>query len=101
MADKRKRTRFVASGNQVTVIEENYVGEIETTTYFVTSGEKGGYVRVRDAAGHFPQVCDGLHSRGPTLWATVDTLADVIRREYRRGREQERRAITHGGLLYP
>lgn len=80
------RARFVVSGNEVTLTAENAVGEIKTTTYFVSYGERGGYVRIRDAEGRNPQVCDMLWPTGPTLWATTATLADVIRREHRRGR---------------
>ncbi len=88
---KSNRARFTVSGNSVTLTAENWIGDLETTTYFVSSGTKGGYVRIRDKEGRYPQVCDHLHTTGPTLWATVDTLADVIRREYRAARAAEKR----------
>lgn len=88
----RSRARFVTTGNEVTLTAENAWGEIETTTYFVTYGKNGGYVRIRDREGRNPQICDKLRTTGPTLWATASTLADVIRREYRLGRAADKRA---------
>lgn len=57
-----------------------------TTTYFVPylSDNRAGYVRIRDSRGQFPQVCEGLSSRGNTLMATPETLPAVIRRELRK-----------------
>lgn len=85
------RAKFTAEDNYVTLTAENEVGEVETTRYFVSRGERGGYVKIHDKAGRFPRVCDKLYTTGPTLWATADTLADVIRREYRRGKDANKR----------
>jgi hypothetical protein len=59
----------------------------------------GGYVR--EVSEKKPgtlgnQVCARLSNRGPTLWATRDTLLDIIRAEYRTrqwmaARERDRR----------
>src|SRR4051812_45868079 len=70
------RAKFTAEDNYITLTAENEVGEVETTRYFVSRSEKGGYVKIHDKAGRFPQVCDKLYTTGPTLWATADTLAD-------------------------
>lgn len=46
-----------------------------------------GYVREGSNLG--PQVCDGLVHRGNTLRATPESLARVIRREWRKYRRSE------------
>ncbi len=82
--NRSRRARFIVSGNEVTLVTPDG----ESTTYFVPWTERGGYVRIRDAQGRFPQVCEGLQQwGGPTLWASTDTLATVIRREYRVARK--------------
>ena len=58
-------------------------------TFWVSSG--GGYVREHaNMVWGGQQVCERLSTRGNTLWATPDNLAQVIRREYRRMRARER-----------
>ena len=90
------RTRITLDSNNVTVARDNpFSGERETTTYFVgrTSDGKSGYVRIRDAAGRFPQICEGLAGTGPTLRATPESLPRVIRRELRRQAASEQRIL--------
>lgn len=87
------RTVITVSCNNVTVERDNpFSGERESTTYFAPhmSGGKPGYVRIRDAAGRYPQVCERLSSTGHTLMATPETLPAVIRRELRRQAAAER-----------
>ena len=78
-------------------VELSYVdaheGRRVTRTFFVSSTDpdKPSYVREwvgRDAK----QVCDELASLGDTLRATGNTLARVIRREYRAMRRAEAKA---------
>jgi hypothetical protein len=84
------RTKITVDSNgDVTVTGENPVGEMETTIYFVPT--KGGYVRERDYAGRFPQVCERLSTRGNTLWSTRDALPGLIRRELQRAKAYEAR----------
>lgn len=88
------RTKITASGNDVTVERDcPYTGKRISTTYFApyTASGRPGYVRIRDAAGRYPQVCEMLASSGNTLEATPDDLLSVIRREYRRALAAERR----------
>lgn len=82
------KTKIVVQPNGDVTIESDSRGgdgERVTTTYFVPSN--GGYVRIRDSAGHYPQVCDYLASTGATLHVSKkENLLGVIRREYRRSR---------------
>jgi hypothetical protein len=94
-----RRTKITTDGrNNVTVERANpSTGEHECTTYFVPylSGGKSGYVRVRDTAGRYPQVCEKLYSTGNTLMATPSTLLDVIRSELRRRVAAEKRDLNY------
>ena len=63
--------------------------------------EEGGYVVDLELAlsplmNHAlpSHVCEWLNTYGDVLVATPATLADVVRREYRRMRRQEKRAYT-------
>lgn len=65
-------------------------GERITTTYFCPLN--GGYVRIRDAAQRYPQVCERLSGSGSTLMCSSrEKLAEVVRREYRAMRRAEKR----------
>ncbi len=90
------KTKITADANNVTAERDNPItGERTTTTYFVrhVSGGNAGYVRIRDAAARFPQVCERLSSTGNALMATAETLPAVIRRELRRCIAAERREL--------
>ena len=90
------KTTVTVDSNNVTVARDDpLTGERRITTYFVPhmSDGKAGYVRVRDTAGRYPQVCDGLNSTGDTLMATPETLPAVIRRELRRRNAADRREM--------
>lgn len=91
------KTRITLDLHDVTVERDDpYTGERTSTTYFVPSTLNGspGYVRIRDKAGRYPQVCDHLGSRGETLTATPETLLAVIRREHRLRVAAERRDLN-------
>jgi len=87
------KTTIVTDRNNVTVERDDPIFGRTSTTYFVPVSATGraGYVRIRDARGQYPQVCEGLSSTGNTLMATPETLPTVIRRELRRLRNTERR----------
>lgn len=92
------RTRITADRNNVTIERDDpFSGERTSTTYFVPYSSDGHamYVRIRDAAGHYPQVCDHLYGTGSTLMATPDTLAAVIRRELRARQRDEARDLAN------
>lgn len=60
------------------------------TEYYV-NGARNPYIRIATASGNDPQVCEGLSSRGATLFLSEgERLIDVIRREHERGRRKER-----------
>jgi len=85
------RTTITLCGNTVTLtyVDSN-TDEQVTREFFVPNG--GGYVREHDAAGRYPQVCELLSSRGNTLQAgSPQALLELVRREWRRGREAGRR----------
>ena len=94
------RAKIYTTINGVVVVEEdnpraewdeNAPARI-TTRYFVP--DRGGYVRIRAEDGNHQQVCDGLHSTGPTLYCSnPENLPDIIRRERRRGIAATRRAM--------
>jgi hypothetical protein len=91
------RTKITAQFNDVTVERTDLItGERTRTTYFVphVSDGRAGYVRIRDTAGRYPQVCERLYGTGNTLMATEATLGAVIRRELRRRVAAERRERT-------
>ena len=91
------KTRITVSSNNVTVERDDpFTSERSSVTYFApyTSGGKPSYVRIRDSAGRFPQVCEGLHSTGNTLTATPETLRAVISRELRRRVAADRRELN-------
>jgi len=87
------RTKITVESYNVTVERNDPVtGERTTTTYFAPRTSTGhGYVRIRDAAGRYPQVCEKLYFVGGTLMSTPENLAKVIRRELRRRVADERR----------
>jgi hypothetical protein len=90
------KTKITVDSNNVTVERDDpFSGERTCTTYFAphTSSGQAGYVRIRDSAGRYPQVCDGLNSTGNTLMATPETLPAVIRRELRRRNAADRREL--------
>ena len=90
------KTKLTVSSNNVTVERDDpFTGERSSTTYFAPyiSNGSAGYVRVRDAAGRYPQVCERLNSTGNTLMATPETLPAVIRRELRRRNAADRREL--------
>ena len=84
-----KRMRLIDSAWTVQIeYHDQFTGEDVTRNFWVPNA--GGVVRedIRnkdrwDFAGN-KQVCEHLRSSGNTLWATPDTLAAVIRREYKR-----------------
>ena len=85
------KTKITVNDNYVTVeADDDSLAGRTTTTYFVRGDGKLGYVRIDDAAGRYPQVCNGLASRGETLMATAETLPAVIRREIRELRRAQR-----------
>ena len=88
------KTRITVSGNNVTVERDDpFSGERTTTTYFAP--HNGGYVRIRDAAGRYPQVCDRLNSTGDTLSVlSADKLPALIRRELKRRAGYDRRILS-------
>ena len=78
------KTKITVDSNNVTVERDDpFTGERSRITYFAPhmSGGKPGYVRIRDTAGRYPQVCERLNSTGNTLMATPESLPRVIRRE--------------------
>ena len=86
------RTKITSHGNSVTVERDDPVTDKRVVvTYFVPRPE--GYVRIRDRAGRYPQVCVGLAPTGDALTATPDGLLAVIRRELRRAQAYERREM--------
>jgi len=90
------KTKITVDSNNVTVERDDpFYGERTRTTYFAphTSSGQAGYVRIRDNAGHYPQVCERLESTGGTLMATPESLPRVIRRELRRRVAAERREL--------
>ena len=94
------KTKIVVDANDVTVTRDDpYSGERISITYFVPHISTGhaGYVRIRDSAGRYPQVCEKLYGGGNTLMATPETLAIVIRRELRRRVASERRELDGFG----
>jgi len=87
------KTKITTDRNNVTVERDDPIFGRTSTTYFVPYSPTGraGYVRIRDASGRYPQVCERLNSTGDTLMATPETLPAVIRRELRRRRDAEHR----------
>jgi hypothetical protein len=87
------RTRITVDGNNVTVERDDHLGERTRVTYFAPHIQSGnpGYVRIRDTAGTYPQVCELLYQTGNTLMATPESLPRVIRHELRRRMADERR----------
>ena len=81
-----KRMRLTDNGQTVELsYHDPDTGAYRTRTFYVPPN--GGYVRQTTwgrpgTLGQ--QVCERLSSSGHTLTATPATLADVIRREYRR-----------------
>lgn len=65
-------------------------GEKHVFTYFAPSD--GGYVR-QDDGRQYPQVCERLYGMGRTLvWSPKrESLVALIRREWKRRRDYERR----------
>jgi len=94
------KTKITVVLNDVTVQRDDpFTGERTSRTYFAphTSSGQPGYVRIRDSAGRYPQVCEKLYGGGNTLMATPDTLPSVIRRELRRRVASERRELDGFG----
>jgi hypothetical protein len=92
----KMKIKITVYSNNVTVERDDQItGERESVTYFVPRIPDGkpGYVRIRDAAGRYPQVCEKLYGTGNTLMATPETLPAVIRRELRRRVAAERREL--------
>lgn len=80
------------NGNVTVESDDLFTGDRSTVTYFCPGS--GGYVRIADG-NRYPQVCEKLYSRGPTLMcSSADDLLRVIRREYRRARNIEKRELT-------
>lgn len=73
----------------VTIRYENYLGCPVERTFTTMRPTGASYVIEIDARSSYPQVCEKLSSRGPTLMAQRATLADTIRREYRAMRRVE------------
>jgi len=65
--------------------------ERRTRTFTTTMTEGTGYVIEVTPDGTYPQVCAKLAHGGYTLMAYRETLADVIRREYRAMRAADKR----------
>lgn len=91
---KTKITINQINRNEVTVERDDpFFGDRITTIYFAP--HNGGYVRIRDAAGRYPQVCERLCGTGNTLYVdSIDELPALIRREHRRRVAAERREIS-------
>ena len=87
------RTKITVEYNNVTVERDDpFSGERRIVTYFAPHA--GGYVRIRDRDGHFPQVCEGLRGTGNTLRvSSAIELPALIRRELRRLIANERREL--------
>lgn len=85
MTTKTTRARItVDSLGDVTVTWSDPTDLGPTTTTY-TCPTLGGYVRIRDAQGRMPQVCERLSSSGDTLRASSrDALPALIRREHAR-----------------
>ena len=83
----KTRTKITEKNGYVTVNEWNEINEqMEETIYFASSG--GGYVKI--FADNYPQVCEGLAGGGDTLTLhDGESLIELIRREYRRGKRCE------------
>lgn len=64
------------------------VSRIERTFHVPTPS---GYVREYLRNGEMTQVCEKLVHRGPTLSCSRERLAEVIRKEYRAMRREEKR----------
>jgi len=91
------KTKITVVLNDVTVERDDpFTGERISRTYFAphTLSGEAGYVRIRDSAGRYPQVCEKLYGGGNTLMATPDTLPSVIRRELRRRVADEQRELA-------
>ena len=86
------KTKFKVIRNYVEMCYvDDFSGQSRTRTFFVRNDGEIGYVKEVDSAGNYPQVCERLAGLGSTLMATVDSLPDVIRHEYRKMRDSERR----------
>lgn len=84
------KTRIYQSDLNTVIVETNDEDGLTRTAYFVP--RNGGYVRIRTESGDNPQVCKGLSGFGSTLECSdPNNLLSLIRREYRRGRDAERR----------
>ena len=84
----------VTDTGSVSIRYTDWTGEEREREFFVNRSDGVGYVceyhyghgGLRDT----PQVCERLACSGSTLMASRETLPDVIRREYRRMRAEER-----------
>lgn len=82
------RTKITADGSRFCTIKFECAHTGEMRTIVASAPHDGGYVR--DQSGN--QLCEHLCSMGSTLtWNGRGTVADLIRREYRRMRAAEAR----------
>jgi hypothetical protein len=88
-----RATITATAHNRATLTETDpLTDERVITEYFAPDG--GGYVRINDGR-RYPQVCECLGSRGPTLrWSGLAPLVDMIRRERARAMRSELKAAA-------
>jgi hypothetical protein len=77
------------TGRVTIAYTDSMSGERRTRAFTTTRPEGPSYVIEIDQRGQYPQVCERLASTGSTLMAQRETLADVIRREYRAMRRSD------------
>lgn len=77
-----------SSGHVEISFTDAYTDERVTRRFSAPTAE--GYVTEHMRGGRTGQVCEQLASTGSTLRASRETLADVIRREYRAMRRAEK-----------
>lgn len=95
-AATRTTIRLTAPGYVEMAYTDELGERVERTFTARLDGERG-YVHEEMAGGDRRQVCERLHSQGPTLTASADTLLSVIRREYRAQRAADKRRAARDG----
>lgn len=89
-----QRTKFKVDSESVTVTyRDEFYGETVTRTFYVRG--EFGYVREIMSGGRQDiQVCERLAGMGNTLLCSKKNLGQVIRREYRAMRRQEKAILN-------
>lgn len=76
------RARIYEKGGVVIVEQDDYTGDRISNEYW----SNGRFVMCGDT-----QVCERLHRLGDTLRSSPEDLLETIRREYKRGKDWEKR----------